>query len=393
MQTLVVRLGVNEASRVQWLVFDAQENEIMASGVLDDISQLSSLKERAGAAQVIGLVPSCHVFFTHVVLPKAVTRKLATAIPFMIEDELCGDIQDMFFALGAKRGEQQEVGVVSKEQMHRWQHCFKEAGLFCTNLIPDAYCLPLHDDGISLMQLESELLARFDDGRILQGETQWCLPLISERLKQTPTAVHVFSELETELDAEVKEHYELLPLQQLLNGALSASLNLFQADFSVKRESNPIWKKWKVAAVLALVALGVNLGSKIIELNHLKSEREAVRAQIAQSVKNGFPDMGSYRFLRTAVEKQMLRLEQGGGNLSMLAMLSRLSNAFESSGVKPQNLRFDRKRSELRMQSVAANFESLERFKRDVQSLGFDVEQGAFNNRGDEVVGVIVVKG
>jgi general secretion pathway protein L len=61
--------------------------------------------------------------------------------------------------------------------------------------------------------------------------------------------------------------------------------------------------------------------------------------------------------------------------------------------VTPQTLRYDASRTELRMQSVANNFESLERFRRDVQSLGFAVDQGAINNQGDQVVGVIVVKG
>jgi general secretion pathway protein L len=45
------------------------------------------------------------------------------------------------------------------------------------------------------------------------------------------------------------------------------------------------------------------------------------------------------------------------------------------------------------MQSVANNFDSLERFRREVQALGFEVDQGAITNQGDQVVGTIVIKG
>jgi len=45
------------------------------------------------------------------------------------------------------------------------------------------------------------------------------------------------------------------------------------------------------------------------------------------------------------------------------------------------------------MQSVAQSFEALEKFRRDAQNLGFEVDQGPINNRGSEVVGVITVKG
>ncbi|MEM0912238.1 MAG: GspL/Epsl periplasmic domain-containing protein, partial [Pseudomonadota bacterium] len=74
-------------------------------------------------------------------------------------------------------------------------------------------------------------------------------------------------------------------------------------------------------------------------------------------------------------------------------MLTQMSPAFQSTGVTPQALNFNSERAELRIQSVAQNFESLERFTREVSDMGLTVEQGAINNRGDQVIGVVVVKG
>ena len=55
-------------------------------------------------------------------------------------------------------------------------------------------------------------------------------------------------------------------------------------------------------------------------------------------------------------------------------------------------MRFDATRGELRMQVVANDFESLEQFKRLAQAQGFVVEQGAINNKDNQVIGSLAVR-
>jgi general secretion pathway protein L len=74
-------------------------------------------------------------------------------------------------------------------------------------------------------------------------------------------------------------------------------------------------------------------------------------------------------------------------------MLSQLSAAFETSNVKPQTLRFDNSRSELRLQAVAQNFDALDKFKRQAEAQGFTVDQGAINQKDDQVIGSLSIRG
>lgn len=393
MQRLIIRLGSKAHDPIHWLVFSEHENEIIASGQLNSADELSSLKERASSADIIALAPSSDIYFTNVPLPKKGARKALSAIPFMVEEELASNIEDLFFALGENKNDVQEVAVVAKSKLKQWQLAFEQAGLFCQQLIPDAYCLPLSEH-LNLLQIGDQLLAKMPDGKCLQGELDWVLPISLELAQHQELNISCFSEIDNwPATQEAEFDFDHLPMQSLLKGAEQAKLNLFQGEYAVKRTGNPTWNKWKLAAMLAIVAVCANLLYTTTELNSIKTQRAEVRQRTVSAVSQDFPNLGAYRFLRTAVEKEMLKLEQGGGNLSMLAMLSRLSTAFEGSDVKPQNIRYDSKRSEIRMQSVAGSFEALEKFKRDAQTLGFEVEQGAFNNRGSEVVGMIVVKG
>jgi general secretion pathway protein L len=393
MQRLIIRLGSQEADPIQWLVYNEQQQEIIASGQLKSINDLASLKERASSAEIIALAPASDVYFTQVQLPKSSSRKALAAIPFMVEEELCGDVSTLFFALGKREENLQEVAVIDKQKLVAWQTAFSDADLFCTSLIPDAYCLKT-TDSMSMLEISDSLLVNFPDGKCLEGESSWLLPLALEQANKQSLSVKCYSEIQhwpSTQDADFD--FDLLPMQLLLQGAVDTQLNLFQGEFAVKRKVNPTWHKWKLAAALAVIAICANLVIKATELNTLKSERAIVNQQIDAAVNKGFPNLGTYRNLRIAIQTQMDSLEKGGGSLSMLAMLSRLSGAFEATGVKPQNIRFDGKRSEIRMQSVAQNFESLEKFRRDAQELGFEIDQGPINNRGTEVVGVITVKG
>lgn len=426
MQQLIIRLGASSVDPIHWLVYSSQEQEIIASGVLQNADELSSLQERASSAKIIALAPSSELYFAQVALPENASRKVLSAIPFMIEEELCGDISNLFFALGERHGDTQEVAVIDKQKLKEWQQAFADADLFCDTLIPDAYCLPQaglpqaglpqagqsadatadstkqsNEASTALLQLGTDLLVKSPNGNIMQGESSWLLPLLGQGHiensddSKSELSFSCYSEIDNlPSDVEATYHFDLLPMQLLLEGAQTAKLNLYQGDFVVKRQSNATWDKWKLVATLAAVALCINLVFKATELNGLKSERSLLTQQIDASIKQNFPSLASVRLnKRQAIQNEVRRLEQGGGNASMLVMLSKLGTAFESSGVKPRSIRFDSKRAELRMQSVAANFEALEKFSRDVGNLGFEIEQGAFNNQGDQVVGTITVKG
>jgi len=64
MQRLIIRLSSHPNEPIDWLVFSEQEQEIIASGMLNGSDDLPSLTERASSAQIIALAPSSLIYFT-----------------------------------------------------------------------------------------------------------------------------------------------------------------------------------------------------------------------------------------------------------------------------------------------------------------------------------------
>lgn len=400
MHQLVIKFGTHDSSPIPWLVYDQAEQNIIASGELSSIEQLAQLRDNADSAEVIFLIPASDVMATYIELPDKFNRKLLNAVHYMVEDRLAFDVDTQFIAKGNVIEQQLPVVVIGRDRMQFYKETIAAAGLNCQKMYVDAALLPAPAEGTySAVQIGDELLTKQDQFTACAGEVDWMLPAFLSQSNAQENSVTVYSELNKDGDNISSENitfnYDKLPLQLLLSNIDASSINMLQGEFTVKSTANPLWYKWRIAAILAGIALVANIAVKTVELNDLKQQRKAVDEEITTLVQEGFPSIQRIKkaTLKRTISREMAKLESTGGNASMLVMLTQMSPAFQSTGVTPQALNFNSERAELRIQSVAQNFESLERFTREVSDMGLTVEQGAINNRGDQVIGVVVVKG
>ncbi|NDV90760.1 type II secretion system protein GspL [Alteromonas sp. 345S023] len=396
MEQLLVRLGATDTDPISWLVWSTTEEEIIASGELPNADSLATLSERAGHRAVIALAPSSEILLKWVTLPPRASRKVLSALPFMLEDELASDISEQFFAVGPRVGDQQSVAVVSHEKLRMWQQWLADANLFCDRLIPDVLAVPQTENGWSILTLGEQMLVRQDTFKGIQGEQAWLLPTLGHFTAQQEAPVVITNyagiDLSGTANISVNNAPLELPMHVLAKEALATSFNLFQGDYKVKRKTNSLWSQWRVAAVLAVLALCTSLVDKTVTLYQLKAENAALKASINSEVKAGFPNIGTYRNVKLKLQSELDQLTRNGGDTSMLIMLEQLTPAFAATQVKPQTLRFDVNRTEIRIQAIGKSFESLEQFRREAESAGFLVEQGAINNRDDVVIGTVSIR-
>ncbi len=401
MEQLVIRLGANPDESIHWIVWSSQQNEIIASGELPDATQLATLTDRAGRRPICALVPTSDVLLKWVELPAKAGRKALAAIPFILEEEISGDISQQFFALGPKEGNNQAVAIVNKAKLQSWLKIIADAGLTCEQLIPDVLALPLVDKSAwSVLELGQQMLVRKDEWAGLQGERGWLIQAINhiarqytKQTAQTPS-INDYSGMDL---ADLK-HLDIsvmpleLPMKVLAQGVASAKFNLLQGEYKINNKVAGQWKKWRLAAVLAVVALFTSLIDKSLEQNQLVNQLTSLKLQVKSEYKRAFPNAGAYRDLRTTMGRQMKALETSGGGASMLIMLSQLRPAFEESDVRPQTMRFDSSRAELRIQAIASNYDALDKFKRQAEAQGFTVEQGSINQKDNQVIGTLLIR-
>ena len=137
-EILYIRLGSQAQDEISWLIFNTLEQEIIASGALANASHLSELTEKAAQRAVKVFVPGCDVLLKRLVVPTKSTKAMRAAVPYMLEDELAQDVDDLFFAYANISTTNTAlddnnyncfVAITSRAQMQLWQSWLLDANI------------------------------------------------------------------------------------------------------------------------------------------------------------------------------------------------------------------------------------------------------------------------
>ncbi|MEC8325558.1 MAG: type II secretion system protein GspL [Pseudomonadota bacterium] len=393
-ETLIIRLGQSVNDPIHWLISNA--NETIASGRIDNSLVLEELAEKAQSREVIALFPASKVQLKTVVLPTKYNRKLESALPFMLEEELACELDDVLISIGepCMLGEKHalQVAVCQRAWFENWLDILKTAELSPTRALPDALLLPQFDDAdVTVTALENNWLFRLDAWRIAEVETSWINEFTATLDAQS--LAHL-SDLEFEYDNAVKklEHYDL-PLAIFTKQLATQPFNMLQGAFQVKKQSKGVWPVWQVPAIAAGVALMFGLVLKAVTAYQLEQKVAVAKAETIEAYQQAFP--GSKvrpNLIRRQIQSKLSQVSSGG-ETGFLFLLHHLTPVFKDvEGFTPETLRFDSKRGELRLRASAKDFQSFNVVKQRLERSALQVEQGSLSNSGNLVVGEIKIK-
>ncbi|GAA0448928.1 GspL family type II secretion system protein ExeL [Aeromonas salmonicida] len=389
-ESLVIRLGTNAQQPVEWLVWSAKEEEIIASGTLASAHALGELRERAGGRPVVTLVPGSDLIFRRVSLPGKYSRQAAAALPYLLEEQIASDVDELHLVVLGHEGHDVDLMAVDKEKMQTWLGWLEAAGLKSQQLLPDVLALPQAADGWSALQLGKEWLLR-------QGPCQGIVadePLLAMLLavEAEPVTIHSHTPVPPIPNANWQAADPELPMLLLAKGALNCQANLLQGPYRPQTEYSCYWLQWRKVAVVAGLLLLVALTQRGVHLYQLAEQDKALKAEIRQVYTRIFPGETRIVNVRSQMAQHLKLLGQTPQD-GVLLLLTELAPTFaEVPGLKPQVLRFDAARGELRLQVTAPGFTEIERF-RELAGKRFEVQQGEVRSTEGKVEGALVLKG
>ena len=410
-EILTIRIGSQAQDPIHWLILSASDNEIIASGVLNNASELPQLTEKAEHRLVTVLVPSCDLVLKSLKVPSKSVRAMRLAVPYMLEDDLAQDVEQLFFAYADvdKRDQADEsddncfIAAIDRALMQQWQQWFIDAQITCKKMLPDVLALPLIDNGCSAIVLDEQVLLRQG---IWQGITvdfaAWSV--LSRQLvdvidnqeqkesdEQESLLINAYSSLPCGASGlNIQAMPEELPLALLAQHAPQQTFNLLQGEFQYKEQRSPVIATWLWAAGIAVFALLLNVGLKGGQLWQLNSQITSVEQEIVKSYKSAFPQSKKVRIntVKSQLKRKLAQVGGGDSQEGFLAMLTKIRPAFSAvPELKPESVKFDGKRQEIRIQAVASDYQFFDKFKNEIEKTKLNVTQGAQNNQDDQVSG------
>jgi general secretion pathway protein L len=352
-QTLLLRLPPQGEEETEWLLLDEGDE----SSLTRQRGSLTLAAAVARSAKVLVLAPAGQILLAEPELPPGSGAKLARAVPFALEEQLTEDIDQLSFSVGRRRATGgTPVAVVSSEVMRGWLSDLSAAGFEPQALYPDISLMP-ENPGQTVLWFEGSRLAVRRPG---------ALPFAVE-LSPVKEALVVAGVIADPLDpaaeshipesallyisrddwARTKDEFETLvenfaslKVQLLADGPLpwlSHSLsnpdlvNLLQGEFTRSADYGASWRKWRLAAALAVGLLVVHVAAQAVQLQHAKREAAVLDEQMAQVFSTAMPSE-PLRDPRRQMQSRLDRIRKSGaGPEYFLRTLQALSGAVGSS--------------------------------------------------------------
>ncbi len=402
-EKLYIRFLQNEHAAIEWLVKDS-EGQAANSGYLDSASRLAELAETATGKHIIAIIPGHESYSTWLDIPKKQARQLMRAIPFMMEDKLAQDIEQMHFATGRRHEDKLEICAIAHYRLKAYLKQLQKHKLKVQALYSDTAILPTSDTFI-YADIYS-MIARLGDNNCRFNNEEWreLLPIFLLETKPESQIKVMLAEsdyqpdIEALADEERAISFECDLVRQGIDyiaDQLHPELNLLQGSYDTKESWGSHLKQWKLPMALAAAWLVVSFTMSFVELWRLESQQAEYEQQIEAAYKSAFPQ-GKLR-IKQAKRQMQGKMDEilgsGEGDQTFLLLLEQAALGFDGKlDVKPTYMIYNKRNSELRIDLDGKDIETLTNFKNKLTGANMSASLSSMNARDDRYNARLILK-
>ncbi|HDY7886760.1 TPA: type II secretion system protein GspL [Vibrio vulnificus] len=393
---LTVRLSSEQYSPIPWLVWSSSQQEVIASGELSDWQQLDDLKNYAEQRPIVVLVAASDVVLTEVDIPPGASRQFESMLPYLLEDEIAQDVDDLHFSVLAKENGKAQVCGVDRRWLQHMLDAFRAQGLDVKRVLPDSLALPLDDEGISAAQLGEQWLFRHSACQGSAVDDSWMPVYLNALAGEQPLSIACFSSLP---EQQGQAHWLSRPVEMtmalLSQGVADGKFSLLTGEFKPKSSFFKHWKVWQKVAISGSLLIAALVAQQVLTIQRYESQAQAYREEserIFRQVMPGRNKIPTVSYLKRQMEDEIRRLSGGGAGDSMLQWMAQLPGTIgQVKNFEVLSIKYDGNRGEVRIQAKSNDFQIFEQARVKL-SEQFQVEQGQLNRTGDAVIGSFVLK-
>lgn len=395
---LAVRLSSDKDAQIEWGIWSSHNHQVTNTGTIDGWNELSDLIEQFSQFPIWLILASEELILTQVDIPDGVARKLDGTLPYLLEDDLAQDVDDLHIALLETVDKVAYVCGVERSFLSEALATFKELGSEVRKVVPDVLTLPL-DAPLTALKVRDQWLIRKGERTGVSLNEQWFeFMLTSDWAKEEGKTLDClsYSELPPSIEAnhpdwEVKKNKE--PMALMTQGAHDSKFNLLTGDFQVRASWFRYIRVWKQGVITAVALTLIVMINTIVQTHNENAEAKAYRAEserIFRLMMPGKTKIPTVNYLKKQFNEEIKSLSGGSSSGSLLVMLETVGNSLKNNGLALESLSFDRPRDELKVQATAADFSNFEK-NRIVLSEKLKVDQGQLTKADGKVSGTFVI--
>lgn len=341
---------------------------------------------------IVVTVPSEHVLSLSCSVPGRSTGQVRRALPFVVEEFVSTDIDDLHLATGElSRRAPVRCNLVEHRLLVDWLDCLAALDIRPGFLFSEAELLPVADGEATLLLDGPLVLLRTADQALALDRDNLLLALSALDVSRIRVVYGALSELEAgQLDPEVE-----LDVTEAETGDAPSSLaylasrsvedgniNLLQGRYLARQPRNPVWQRWNQAAALAAVWIGLVFVTMIAEALYANHRADGLEASSVALYRNIFP--AEQRIINVRRQMQAKLGDRGDAGSGFIGYLGDLSAAMDESA-RIMSLSYTDDRRELAVDLTVPGFEAVEQLKGNLETRGVVVEITSAEQQTDAV--------
>ncbi|WP_333918938.1 type II secretion system protein GspL [Vibrio crassostreae] len=402
---LTVRLSSEPQSPVQWLVWSTSQQEVIASGELSSWDQLGELTPYAEKRSCIALLPGNECLIKRVEIPKGAARQFDSMLPFLLEDEVAQDIEDLHLTILDKDATHATVCGVERDWLKQALDTFREANIIFRKVLPDTLALPLEDQGISALQIDQHWLLRQSNYQAVSINEAWLAMFLQsdwvalDDEEQSPTIFSYTALPSDDVQQQSGIEWQAKPAELVVSllsqQAITSGVNLLTGTFKTKSSFSKYWRVWQKVAIAACLLVAVIVTQQVLKVQQYEAQAEAYRTEserIFRSVLPGKQRIPTVSYLKRQMNDEAKKYGGSSDGDSLLGWLALLPETLgQVKAIEVNSIRYDGNRSEVRLEAKSSDFQHFETARVKLEEK-FTVEQGPLNRNGDAVFGSFTLK-
>ncbi|MEG3222065.1 type II secretion system protein GspL [Vibrio gigantis] len=402
---LTVRLSSEPQSPVQWLVWSTSQQEVIASGELSSWEQLDELTPYAEKRSCIALLPGNECLIKRVEIPKGAARQFDSMLPFLLEDEVAQDIEDLHLTILDKDATHATVCGVDREWLKQALDLFREANIIFRKVLPDTLAVPFEEPGISALQIDQHWLLRQGNYQAVSISEAW-LPMflqsdwvVADDEEQATTIFSYTAMPSDDVQQQSGVKWQAKPAELVMSllsqQAITSGVNLLTGTFKTKSSFSKYWRVWQKVAIAACLLVAVIVTQQVLKVQQYEAQAQAYRMEserIFRTVLPGKQRIPTVSYLKRQMNDEAKKYGGSGDGDSLLGWLALLPETLgQAKSIEVESIRYDGNRSEVRLQAKSSDFQHFETARVKLEEK-FTVEQGPLNRNGDAVFGSFTLK-
>ena len=401
-ELIFIHLPESTNGQVNWHHYT--ESTGLKSQAIESANLHSALSGHPNA-RIVALVPDEQCLVTDVSLPTKQRRQQMKALPFVLEENLAMDIDDVHFALGKSKENGKNTALAIERRLMQsyfdWlaRHEIKPVAMCPLSALVDGPddAIVIHEvnETYYVSQMGQNFAASLDDLVLMlelsmSGWDEEALPgiLLYTANEEVPAAL-------TGLGLPI----EILNVNDALMSLLArfddSKVSLLQGEFEIQTDWEAGWSLWRKAAIAAALVVVFQFARMGVDVYQLQAEQDYLDAEILATYQSVSPN-GRLIPGRTRAQMQQLLDRSTGASQSdaaFLPMLEKLSLGLRGmSGVRTTNLNYDSTRKEMRLDLTVSALPQMDQLKEALSEQGLTVEVGAASQQGSSYAGRLTLR-